>query len=200
MKKLILLAVFAVVSASAFAQLSYGLKGGLNLASLSNKDLVTENGKMKPSIYVGGFAEYRFSSFIAGSVELVYSRQGISDSFDDEDFGSVKDRMRLNYLNLPILAKIYLIGDQLSLDLGPQVGFMLNAKEWMKADGETGTEDQTDLFKTVDVSAAMGLSYNIGNIILQGRYNLGLTDIVKDNDGDKKFKNGVIQLGVGYRF
>ena len=30
--------------------------------------------------------------------------------------------------------------------------------------------------------------------------NLGLTDTMKDNMSDKKLKNNVIQVGVGYRF
>ena len=204
MKKFVILAAFAVMSASAFAQFTYGVRAGLNLATISNAKLLVGEDvvKMKPSLYVGAFGEYKVGDFFGLSADLIYSRQGVSfDAFSFEEEGEEwsipKSNMRLNYLNLPIMARLYVL-EGLSVDLGPQFGILLGAKVW--SDGVDDTEDIKDEIQSLDVSFGAGLTYNIGKFLIQGRYNLGLTDCMKDNNGDKKFKNNVIQFGVGYRF
>ncbi len=190
MKKILLLiAIFAVGATAVRAQATYGVKGGLNLATLTNSD----DGSMKPSIYLGAFAEWRLGDIVAISPELVYSRQGVAANGTLSGV-DVKTKLRFNYLNIPVLAKLYVL-DDLSLDLGPQFGILLNARAWMKADG-TSADAKYSNAETLDVSFALGLSYNIDRFIVQGRYNLGLTQADKNLDT----KNSVLQLGVGYRF
>lgn len=188
MKKIILTIAVVAFAASVSAQdFSYGLKGGLNLATFTNDS----EAKLKPSIYIGGFAEWRLGDVLAISPELYYSRQGAAANMQ-----GLKVKSRLNYLNLPVLAKLYLT-DALSLDLGPQIGFLINSVAWAKANGNTGTTKMKGV-NSVDVSFPVGLTFNFGNYLVQGRYNIGLTQI-NDDDPDKS-KNSVIQLGVGYRF
>lgn len=186
MKKVILLVACLAMSVGAFAQdWSYGLKGGINLANITDLDA-----KMKPSFHIGAFAEYRISDFFGIQPEFVYSRQG---SF--EKVGNVKEWLRFNYINIPVLAKIYVL-DGLSVNLGPQFGLLLNSKSKAKGSGSTLT-NKIDGSKGLDVSFAMGLSFNLDyNWFIDARYNLGLTDVNKHFDG----KNGVLQVGVGYRF
>lgn len=190
MKKIILAVAAVALAVSVNAQnFTWGVKGGLNLANVSNTDA-----NIKPSIYLGAFGEYKFNDFIGLSPELVYSRQGAADSHDGNKY---KDR--LNYINIPVLAKLYLV-DNLSLDLGPQFGFMLNANAWSKIGGTKTKTDIGDAYKAFDLSFGIGVTYDLGKILLQARYNLGLTDINDTNLTNDKFKNNVIQLGVGYRF
>ncbi len=196
MKKIILLAAVSIMSVSAaFSQVSFGVKGGLNLASATNID---DEFGMKPSFYIGGIMEYRISNLFGISPELLYSRQGVQMKEDE-----ATARVRLSYIDIPVLAKLYVI-DNLSLDLGPQVGFLIDSDIWVKAGGQKVTVElpNSDFGvpgpNTLDVSFAMGLTYNIGKIFVQGRYNLGLTKLFKDDPMDSK--NGVIQLGAGYRF
>lgn len=202
MKKIIFaVATFLLLSAAASAQLSYGLKGGMNLTTLTQ--VRHTDAEFKPSFYIGGFAEYRFNDFLAISPELVYSRQGYKYSISNAYVDSGDGQYRLNYINIPVLAKIYVIGERLSLDLGPQFGFLATAK--LKLDYEMGGEsgdrtiDVKDDVPTFDCSFAAGLTYNFGKVFVQGRYNLGLTETVI-NDRGKKCKNSVFQIGAGYRF
>lgn len=191
MKKIVLLVVCVAMSAGAFAQdWNWGVKGGLNLSSLSNSG---DNSKMKASIFVGAFGEYKFNDIFGIQPEIQYSRQG---NFYKEDGEKVWYRM--NYINVPVLAKIYVL-DKLSVDLGPQVGFLLNSKAKAKVDGTTVKSD-IDGLRSVDFTIAMGLTYNLmSRIDVSARYNLGLTDVIKGNEGDK-VRNGALQIGVGYRF
>lgn len=194
MKKVILFAAVLAMSASAaMAQVSFGPKAGLNLANISNFD-----GDMKPGFYAGAFAEYQISDFFGVAGELLYSGQGSKDSYTDES-GKYDVKQNLDYLNVPVLAKLY-IAEGLSLDLGPQFGFLLSAKLKGEEDGVDVSVDNKDAYNGFDLSAGMGLTYNIGQFMIQGRYNLGLTDVMKNNEGDDKYKNNVIQFGVGYRF
>ncbi len=188
MKKFFFLAALALLTATAAsAQFTYGVKAGANLSTISSIDAA----KMKPSLYAGAFGEYQVSDYFGLAAELVYSRQGYG-----LDLAGNKANMRVNYINLPVLAKLYVL-EGLSVDVGPQVGYVIGAKAWNK----NGTEDMKDNYNSIDVGAGMGLTYNItGNILVQARYNIGFTDVAKDNDSDTKFKNGVIQVGVGYRF
>jgi len=184
MKKAILLLAAIALSTGAFAQRywDYGVKAGVNISGFT-KDKLTGT---KAGLYAGVFAEYRLSDFFGIQPELVYSRQGASIDSD------IIEKTRLNYLNLPILAKLYVL-DALSVDLGPQFGLLLNAKSVMINANDIDIESVDNL----DVSFAMGLSYRITPCIdISARYNLGLTKI----DGPDESKNSVFQFGAGYRF
>ncbi|MDR2885357.1 MAG: PorT family protein [Rikenellaceae bacterium] len=218
MKKLVTLATVLAMSVSVVsAQFTYGVKAGPNFANLTNADTfadfmaaglaeegfdATFDAKMRTSFHIGAFGEYKVSDLFSVAAELLYSGQGAKAEFKGEGFsGEIKQKF--GYLNVPVLAKLYLT-DDLSLDVGPQFGFLMSSKSAYEvtAGGQTtkGDEDSKEGLNKTDISAALGLTYNFGNIFVQGRYNLGLNEFVKDNEGDDKFKNNVIQLSVGYRF
>ena len=191
MKRILLLSVACLMlgTAANAQNWTFGAKAGMNVTGLNGDwDLAT-----KFSFNLGAFAEYRFNDFFGVQPELLYSRQGAY-----EKKTGTKITVRLNYINLPILAKLYVL-DNLSIDLGPQFGVMLNSKLVAKEDGHTEKTDLDDLMdmKGLDVSFALGLTYSVDyHWSVNARYNLGLTDVSKDVDG----KNSVFQIGVGYRF
>ncbi len=184
MKKIILAAAaLAMCCATTLSAQSFdwGIKGGLNLADVTKFD----DAGMKPTFYVGAFANFQVIDDILDiQPELVYSRQGWKDG---DIYG------RLNYLNIPVLAKLHL-ADKLTLDLGPQFGILLDAKTKVEINGSSVKRDIDDV-KNFDVSFAMGLSYRVIHAMdISARYNLGLTKLGDHSDS----KNSVIQLGVGY--
>jgi len=189
-KTLLILAACLMLGTAANAQnWTYGVKGGMNLAAITD-DVDDAGGKMKFSFHLGAFAEYRFSDLFGIQPEFVYSRQG---SYNKE--GGLKEWMRFNYINIPVLAKLY-IAEGFSVNLGPQFGILLNSK-YKEKDGGSTQKINIPGSKGLDVSFAMGLSYQLDyNWSINVRYNLGLTDVNKHFDG----KNSVIQIGVGYRF
>ena len=116
-------------------------------------------------------------------------------------------KMELNYLNLPIVANIYLFKG-FAIKTGVQLGFLMSAKEkgtTVIKDGDKSAEtkeslDIKDDCKKFDVAIPIGISYQVPTIpiYIDGRYNLGLTNINKD--GDTNYKNQVFQVTVGYKF
>ena len=191
MKKLftlVVVVVLMVVGAKAQTEIVVGPKVGLNMTNISNFDL-----KNKLSFHVGGFAEFRFNDYFAIQPELVYSRQGAREKIDGN-----KIKLRANYLNIPVLAKLYVL-DELSVDLGPEFGFALNAKAKYKDDSTTVKHKMNDI-NTLAVNFAIGLSYNWDDFMFSARYNLGLSNVFDKDKYDGNNKNRVFQLSVGYRF
>ena len=195
MKKIVLLVGAALLSVGAFAQgnsrgVEYGVKAGLNLA----KQTKVLKAKMRPGFYVGAFAEYGFGNTFGLQAELLFQEMGVRQ----KDSGTTTTA-KVNYLTLPVIAKFYLYRG-LSLDLGPQFGYLTTLKTTSKAsNGEKTTVNwyKDSSTRKFDVAFAMGLSFRFANRMdVSARYNLGLTEVAKRS----KSKNNVIALGAGYRF
>lgn len=202
MRKLMIAAIAVVgISATGLAQqqVKFGPKAGVNLANLSGMD----DTDMKIGFHVGAVAEIKFNDKFSLQPELLYSAQGtkIDMSMDIPMIGKLEfeSKTNLDYINIPIMAKYYFV-EGFSVEAGPQFGFLVKAEGQAKYDGETETEDIKDGFNSIDVGVGIGLAYDLPmGLFVNARYNLGLTDIVKDNPGDA-VKNNVIQIGVGFKF
>ena len=210
MKK-VFLSLFAVaalgLSANAQQVVKFGPKAGVNIASLNGGEGDTD---MKIGFHVGAFAEIFFTDKFALQPEIVYSDQGNKYKNSETIAGisyTEEGKGNLSYINVPIMAKYYVI-EGLAVELGPQVGFLMSAKEkyeqTMSGGGTSVTEeteeDIKDYMNSVDFGLGVGANYNLSNGFFAGaRYNLGFSDIFKDNEGDA-VKNGVIQISVGYKF
>ena len=183
MKKFLLLAVVTVLGfVNVTAQeIKFGAKGGLNFATISGDnakdfDLVT-------AFNFGVVSEIPISEKFSFQPEVMYSGQGYS--FND-------NTVALSYLNIPLMGKYY-VAKGLSLEAGPQIGFLLAAKN--------EKINVKDSFKTVDFGVNFGVGYKLDNGLNFGaRYNLGLTDINNIEGSSSKNKNGVFQISVGYFF
>ncbi len=228
MKKITLTLLGLVAfSTSALAQqeVKFGPKAGVNFASINGK--VTEEGetfefnKGQTGFHVGAFAEIKFNDKFAIQPELLYSVQGAkieeSASLSGMSY-DLETKWNLHYINVPIMAKYYVI-PSVAIEAGPYVGF--NIKSEMKSEGTYTvagvTENENDSYdfkkgtNAVDFGLGAGASFNMDNGFFVGaRYNLGLAKISKDakwTEGEvefestkEDFKNGVIQVSVGYKF
>lgn len=192
MKKLLLVAAVAVFGFSSVnaQEVTFGAKAGLNLASISGDETDELDGRT--SLHVGAVAEIAISDVFSVQPELLYSAQGAK--YEEEGY---EETWKLDYLNLPIMAKYY-VAEGFSLEAGPQVGFLMSAKA--KADGEE--EDLKDFVKGIDFGANVGVGYKMESGLNFGaRYNLGLSNVNDGEDADDfKNQNSVIQVSVGYFF
>lgn len=197
---------------------------GVNFANMTNNEVVVDlmqqehtlKSRIKPGLMVGFDAEYQATSDLFMSLGLQYSRQGSRfPDFERKDGEFVEGysdwHTDLDYLNVPLLFG-YRIAKGFSVKAGLQLGLLLGGKEKMSytditiLDGGTRKQgnavpretDVKDVYKSVDLSIPLALSYEFENVILDARYNFGLSrihqlDVVKS-------RNSVIQLSVGYRF
>ena len=111
----------------------------------------------------------------------------------------------MDYINIPVLFKAYVVPDKLSFDFGPQIGFGVRAEEKAEATGygQQGSASATldnDVYNNVDFSIPLGFTWNITkHILFSARANIGLTNVLK-GAGSKHAANRVFQLGIGARF
>ena len=150
-----------------------------------------DNAKMKVGLIAGFELGYNINERFGVTAGALYALQGAKNDDTDEN-------MNLDYLNVPVLANVYVIPG-LALKAGVKAGFLTRAKT--KVNGEDF--DFKDFMKKVDFSIPVGVSYEISDFIIDARYNIGVSQINKDeHDGwlsDGSVRNSVITLTVGYK-
>lgn len=197
MKNYVLVSLMALFLLSSCACHRFGVKTGMNLASINGDD--TDNLDSRVAFFFGGFAELCVTDEFSVQPELLYSMQGAKYSESEGYDGKFK----FDYLNIPVMGRYY-VSDAFSIEAGPQIGFLLSAKDEydLIGGGESGEEDVKDWVSSTDFGANVGLGYQFENgLNLGARYYLGLSNI-NDFDGsdDYKNQNGVLQISVGFRF
>jgi Outer membrane protein beta-barrel domain len=192
MKRMVLVLLSSAVCAFAGAQVQFGVKAGYNLANVTISP--AQSGFSSKSDFSAGIlASVPLFSGCSLQPEVMYSGQGTS--FSDT---LTTGKLNYGYLNVPVLFK-YQHASGLFAETGPQIGFLLSAKE--KASGQT--VDVKSSSQTTDFSWAFGVGYKIPkiNIGVDARYNLGLTNQVKGAaSSEGTVKNSVFQFGVFYLF
>ena len=193
MKKVILMAAIMLSSVSAFAQNAVGTisiqpKVGLNIADLTKLN----DSDPRVGFAVGVEGEYQVTDLFSITAGALYSMQGAKGQ-DVISNTLVKETMKLDYINIPILANVY-VAKGLAVKLGIQPGFNVTAKAEAKAGG-VKVEEDIDI-NTFDFSIPVGISYDYKNVVLDARYNWGMTKVVDGADS----KNSVFQITLGYKF
>lgn len=186
MKKISFILSTVLIGFAANAQVvNFGLKGGLNMATVANNE--NNNIENRTAYHAGVFANIPMNSQIAIQPEAIYSSQGAK-----YPFGNDKLSLELNYVNIPVMVQA-MVGRGFYGEVGPQLGFLTSVSD--KVNGrELGAVDKND-FKSTDVSLGVGLGYKgPSGFGLGARYNFGLTNI--NNSGTANIKNNVLQVGL----
>ena len=165
--------------------IALGIKAGVNFATLSNDP--SNNVKARVGFHAGGFVEIPIFDKFSIQPEILYSAQG-------DKSGSPSSKTNLDYLIIPVMAKYY-IKEGFSLEVGPQGGFLLSAKD--KGDGYN--EDIKDAVESTDFGVNFGVGYKMETgLSFNVRYNLGLSHVDK-YDGPT-INNRVFLISIGYNF
>jgi hypothetical protein len=201
MKKLILTVAlsFLIFQFNQAQELTFGVKGGINLASLGGD--VPSNAKSKIGFHIGGIAEYMLSDEFGVQAELLYSALGnkVEESIEGVSF---KQKTKLSYITLPVVAK-YFVTDEIALEAGPQFSFLMSAEiegeGTFEGQSQSATEDISDFTNGIDLGFGIGGSYKTdGGLFFGLRYVLGLSNI--NSDGPDTVNNNVLQVSAGYKF
>lgn len=188
-KALIVAVLLGIMMTAKGQDLKFGVKGGLNLATLS------DNGSglnLRPAFHFGIVSEYRISNNFSIQPELLYSSQG-----QKYHGGSV---LKLDYLNLPIIAKYYISENNIYSEVGPQLGVLLSAKEG----GGIGSFSVKENYRDIDFGFNLGLGYKFeGGLNVNVRYYFGIANVhdwLDEFISDQKTRNKVLQMSIGYLF
>lgn len=227
MKKVIINCFLILLAVSANAQMTYGVKAGLNynVISTNYKVDVTEEGDNASGIgfHLGGYLVKSFTDKIAFRPELVISRCNVKDKVEetttetDEGITATttytsEDKENFTYLDIPLLLD-YTLSENLSLQVGPQLGFRAGYKSsgtytskttysnGMDSTSDSGSESSTSTagLNSTNLGLALGAIYDTGNGLNFGvRYQRGLSSINTLFTDFATTHWNVLQLSVGY--
>ncbi|PWN65597.1 porin family protein [Chryseobacterium viscerum] len=158
-------------------------KAGINFANQSIKNVNGEKSKISFQAGLGVNIQTGVKNFsIQPEVNFISKGTKFKNSFGNETYN-------FNYIEVPVLAK-YSFGP-VYVNAGPSIGFLMGKSDKIKAVyGKT---------KTIDFGVQMGAGIAIpagpGKMIIDGRYNLGLSNISDEKGVDVKNRGFTVSLG-----
>lgn len=196
MKKITLIAIvlfIGIQSSQAQVKVNPGLRGGLNISTLTNID----DNNFKTDFYVGGLVDIKFNKYFSLQPEITYSRQGDEgrEYFDNGSYRNVN--YELNYITFGAVAKFNFNGGGFHLLAGPSLDVKVG-------DNYINTNPEN-----YDFAFVGGVGYTLPNgLTFEARIKQGLVDIYGyngfDYDDDYYYNdvilNQVFQIGISYTF
>ncbi len=184
-----------------YAQESYGgLRVGYNLSELksdnsSRADLETLRAFSVAVVYA---YEPGYNSVIGFSLEPGYTLKGTNTNIDTLSY-------RFNYLSLPILLDYYPF-DKLKISLGPEVSYLLKAKNIdkpMPVDTIKVSKDISDVYnKRLELGGTVGVNYSLSYFLDVGiRFSTSFTKISKEDAilNRRKLFNQYLQFSLLFK-
>ncbi|AXB55977.1 porin family protein [Flavobacterium fluviale] len=196
MKKITLIAIvlfIGIQSSQAQVKVNPGLRGGLNISTLTNID----DNNFKTDFYVGGLVDIKFNKYFSLQPEITYSRQGDEgrEYFDNGSYRNVN--YELNYITFGAVAKFNFNGGGFHLLAGPSLDVKVG-------DNYINTNPEN-----YDLAFVGGVGYTLPNgLTFEARIKQGLVDIYGyngfDYDDDYYYNdvilNQLFQIGISYTF
>lgn len=215
------LLAFVLISFSAQAQVSLGIRGGYQMAGIKatdGLDALAPDFKKIDAFSIGAVMEMPLGYGFHFQPELAYSRKGFSiqestalDLFNIPIPVGVEAISRFDYLETPLLMK-YKFGDgrvNAYIAAGPTFGYALDGQLITRANAlldikliDTDIDLDAINYERFEVGAALGggLSFQtpFGQLFVDARYNHGFTQVYDIPVVDERAKNRSIGINVGF--
>lgn len=152
--------------------------------------------------FIGGLGiTYSKSSFFALTGKVLYHQKG-----NTMDSANLERSLRLDYLEVPILARFFLIQEgrfRPNLFVGPTFSYLLYKSYETNDNGSLPPGTRKEDFNTFDfgVTGGIGLNYRITEsfrLLLDARYNYGISDIMKSAAMNVNNQGVAVTLGVSF--
>jgi len=200
--------VISSVSLAAFAQVSFGVKAGLNLSNFAGDEPSNgENVEQRAGFHFGVYVNIPLDQKLSVQPELLATTAGATwdeiTELENQDLVKLEIIERLAYLSMPINLT-YSFG-KFNLQAGPQVSILLLSGDELTMTRVSGgsmvataagfSRDAQNL-KEIDLGLNLGGGLSLGKFGLSGRYYMGMIDV---SDDSTQITNRVFQLSLTYR-
>lgn len=198
--QILFMAIFGLgLNHSASAQDFYwGPRVGMNVSSMTK----TTYSKARIRGSFGLMAGYKVNDLIGLQAEALYSLQGSKVDNNEKDIYSY------NYVKIPVLAKVYLIGG-LNLEAGVAFNWLVKAQQkWNSSSYDvngnviettTHTRSLIDDCKSFDLTIPVGINYQFRRWFDLGvRYDISTIRVSEDKKDHAK--SSVLSVNLGLRF
>ena len=203
----LLLILIAIGSASLAQESSVGIKGGLNLSTISTDEGSDKN--LKTGFHIGVFNKIALSESVALQPELLFSTKGLKINYDESPIADGETRFNTNYIDLPVYLALN-VSEAFQIQFGPYVSYLISAN--VDTDAEVfdffqiDSNDELDRknFNAFDYGVAAGISFDLDPLVIGANYSLGLNPVAKEDEPSRDMlgdaKNSVIQIFAGIKF
>lgn len=179
----------------------FGIKTGVAMSNIFGRDVYDQ--RFRAGFTCGIFMTYGIGRTFAVQPELLFVMKG-SKYVNGRGSDAYRETMSLEYVELPILAKLYLPlsrAFRTHVFAGPAPALNIRAQVDARFAGES-QEETLDNVMGFDLGLAVGAGIEVpvgrGRITFETRYTAGLTTLSKEPDDD--IRNGAVSLLFGYVF
>jgi len=195
------LALLAVTAVPAAAQRA-GIAAGATYSSLRGDFLSSSSYEW--GFVGGGYMEWQFQETTSAQIELNYAQRGGGGTL-----AATGEAMSLsvNYLEIPLRVNLIIpAGESFEIrgNVGFQLGIALNCKgtvgsgtEQSCGTGVSFTQEETIQW-TVPLTAGFGYNFGDSKVILEARYNYGLTNVLKGVNIKNRSWDFVLRFGQAF--
>ena len=138
--------------------------------------------RYKVGFTVGAEAQHQFSNALAGSIGLLYSQQGTA--FKKTSDTELDFKIKENNLIVPVML-VATTKYNIDFKLGLQPEFRVS-KAFDK------------VLNKVSLSIPVGISYEYRNVVLDLRYNIGVSHVYKEQSSYDASRGQTVMLTLGY--
>lgn len=193
---------------------------GSDLSFTGSDGDIGADSKYQAGFTAGAELDYQALHWASVSLGVMYYRQGckyddvavVGTQDEDNVYYTLHTGMKndMQYINVPLMFNFYPLRN-FAIKVGAQLDIPIYTKETretvsmtvdrdtdMKTYSDDFTREKTNVeanYKEVGVSVPVGISYEYENVIIDFRYNIGISDICKSETQ----RNQVFALTVGYR-
>lgn len=212
--------MFALLSMGAYSQVSWNVKGGMNISNWSADYALNQSSDSKVGYKVGVGMEYGLNKMWSIQPSLLLSSKGMKVTQNPltranyliTDFSLTVNQM---YLEMPINAQVRIPlcnYSNIVIAAGPYFAYGIGGKSTTKLTFENGSTVETkgDTFgtgdndanlKKFDMGLGAGVAFEMGHLSLGIESQFGFTKLMNSSDNQTSSpKNINYSLILGYRF
>ncbi len=203
------LLLVGLLASPGFSSIKIGVKGGFSLADLTFKPEITDSPLSNKTGAVGGISlNVGIASFFSLQPEVLYVQKGTKATIEVEEGINANIKCEADYVEIPVMLNFSFAKEGSSfvpsILAGPYFGWNARAKVKMTEGGESYSEDFKDSVKDTDFGLAFGVGLGMkvgsGKIVLDVRYDLGLTNVAEGMAEGESVKNKTWLFMLGYYF
>ncbi len=198
-----MISAFLLCSDPVSGQLSLGLKGGINITSVTTDAGYKKNGNKNTIL---GHAAIMLEASLSDHFAIQPSINWLQKGWENENANAAFEKWVFNILDVHLLAKYkYTIGKVNGfIDAGPTFGPVLGGTKTPNGGDKIDVDLDADMIRKLDYGLTAGLGFGLplgkGQIFVDGRYMISLNDVFEEEANKGKFKKVGFDYCLGYLF
>ena len=192
------IAALMIAPAPASAQVSVGVKAGMNVATADVEPELNLEFNSRFDWLAGALLVVAPESAIGGQAEVLFSRRGTGVKVGSS--GVLDAEYKFTFVDIPVLLRaraIRLESGGVFILAGPTIGISASAD----VEQSGSSTDVSDRFKSYDVGLTVGVAFEASAFLADARYTHGISNYANgSHPALQDFKSRTLSFSMGLRF